>query len=76
MAINVHYTIDPMPYYHPGTRSNAMKSFCPYSLSSHLNVLTIFPHNWVDAHNHEGLETVVRLVDYCTTVIELPLVQH
>ena len=24
-----------------------MKSFCPYDLSSHLSVLTIFPPHWV-----------------------------
>ena len=35
-------------YYHRGTRLNATKSACPYSMSSHLlNVLTFFPPIWV-----------------------------
>ena len=33
----------PQCYYHRGTRLNAMKRFCVYSLRSHLNVLTFFP---------------------------------
>ena len=36
-------------YHHRGTRLNAMKSFCPYTLGSHLNVLAISPPDWVDA---------------------------
>ena len=30
-------------YYHRGTRLNATKRFCIYSLGSHLNVLTFSP---------------------------------
>ena len=30
-------------YYHRGTRLKAIRSLCPRSLCSHLNVLTIFP---------------------------------
>ena len=33
-------------YYHRGTRLNAMKRFCIFSYSSHLNVLTFFPPDW------------------------------
>ena len=43
-------------YYHHGTRLNAMKSFCPCSQCSHLNALTIFPPDWVDALLIEGLD--------------------
>ena len=33
----------PQCYYHRGTRLNAMKRFCIFSLRFHLNVLTFFP---------------------------------
>ena len=56
-------------YYHRGTRLNAMKSFCPYRLCSHLNVLTISPKrggrpatSWVDClqKNLEAFGAVPR----------------
>ena len=34
---------------------NTMKSFCPYSQCSHLNILTFFSPDRVDAQNHRGL---------------------
>ena len=52
MAINVSVQYNggllgiillPQCYYHRGTRLNAIKRFCIFSLRSHLNVLTFFP---------------------------------
>ena len=35
-------------YYHRGSRLNPIKSFCPGCQCSHLNILTIFPPDWMD----------------------------